>query len=923
MRAIISSIFSLFIAMGSFAQISGKITDNNNTPLVGVNIIIKGTQKGSETDFDGNFEIKNITGEQTLIISSIGYKTKEVKVIAPNNNVSINLYEGNELLQEIEVTSRNNTFSRKKTAYVAKLPLKDMENATVYSTVTNELLKSQIVTDLDQAMTNATGVYKLWEGTGRQPGNGTSFYSMRGFSVQPQLVDGIAGITFSAVEPSYIERIEVIKGPTATLYGSTETSLGGLINVVTKKPFKGEGGSISYTLGSFGLHRGSLDYNTPLGNGDDIFLRVNASYLSQDSFQDAGFKKTFFIAPSLTFKVNERFNISTAFEFSKTKQTNPSMLFLRSGTKLLNSNVKEMGVDPKKSFTSNDIYLTNPVYNARVIGDYKISDSWTSKTIFSGIYGETEGDYQYQFDGGIGGILSLSALSKPLKNGISKTQAGLNQLIAIGANNPASAFYKKYLQAQGALGVLNKTNNSLNFMLADAGNLFNQNAFTRVYDRRDMNATRFNLQQNFIGDFKIGDVRNRMVVGLDYLNKNQVNRNKFMHSNILNLSKIPELLGGLNALGLNKQANIIAGTFGQFPYFDAFLSPKGKILPSSFTPNAKYSVTKESLDKVFDGQTVAPIKTKSQVLSAYVSDVIDLTSNLTLSLGLRLDHFKQDGDTRFTSDDYTKTTISPSVGVLFQPIKDKVSVFANYQTGYKDNDPEINRAQNIVTSVFKPTKANQFEGGVKTNLLNGKLNIGASYYHITVENFTTGDPYAQIFPIKIDIAEAVSKGFELEANANPIAGLNLRASFSKNDMKYTDVSSEKAIVPGQLDANGKAIYGRKVVELLGRRPLNSGPETVYNFWADYQFQEGSFAEKFGIGIGFNGASEHLTINDGVSGTFTLPSYTIYNASLYYNADKFRVGIKANNFTDTIYYTGWSTINAQAPRSFLGTISYKF
>lgn len=917
MKTILPFIFS-FITINLFAQISGKIIDNNNEPLPAVSVLVKGTQKGAETDFDGNFTINNVSGNQTLVISSIGYKTKEVKVNTPNNNVIVILFEGTELLQEVVIRSRNNTFSRKKTAYVAKLPLKDIENATVYSTVTNELLESQIVTDLDQAMTNATGVYKLWESTGRQPGNGTSFYSMRGFSVQPRLVDGIAGITFSTVEPSYIERIEVIKGPTATLFGSTETSLGGLINVVTKKPFKGEGGEVSYTLGSFGLHRGSLDYNTPLGNGNNVFLRLNASYLTQDSFQDAGFKKTFFIAPSLTFKVNKRFNISTAFEFSKTKQTNPSMLFLRRGFPLLTSNVKEMGIDPNKSFTSNDVYLTNPIYNSRVIGDYKISDSWTSKTVFSGIYAETYGDYQYQFDGGIAGILSLSALSEPLNNGITQTQAGLNQLIAIGANNPTSPLYIQYLQAQGALDVLNNTNNSLNFMLVDASNLFNQNAFTRVYDRRDMSSTRFNLQQNFIGDFKIGDIRNKMVIGLDYLHKHQVNKNKFMHPNILNLSQISGLLGGLNALGLSDQANIIAGTFNKFPYFDAFLSPQGNVIPSSFTPNATYSVTKANLNAVFDSQTVIPVTTKSKVLSAYVSDVVDITSNFTVSFGLRLDHFMQEGDTRYTSDDYTKTTFSPSVGLLYQPIKDKISVFANYQTGYQDNNPEIDRTQDVVTSVFKPTKANQFEGGVKTNLFNGRLNIGASYYHITVENFLTGDPYAQIFPRTIDIAEVVSKGFDIEVNANPFDGLNLRASFSKNNMNYTNVKSEKAIVPNQ-----QGTFGRNVVEFSGRRPISAGPETLYNFWADYQFQEGSFAEKFGIGGGFNGASKHLTMNDAVSGTFTLPSYTLFNAGVYYNADKFRIGFKVNNLTNKTYYTGWSTINAQAPRSFLGTISYKF
>lgn len=916
MRNIITLLFVLLLINVSIAQIKGKITDNNNIPLTGVNVIIKGTQKGSETDFDGNFTIKNITGEQTLVISSIGYKTKEVKVTAPNNNVSVNLYEGNELLQEIEITSlKNNTFSRKKTAYVAKLPLKDMENANVYSTVTTELLESQIVTNLDEAMTNATGVYKLWEGTGRDPGNGTSFYSSRGFSVQPKLVDGIAGSTFSAVDPSYIERIETLKGPSATLFGSTETSLGGLINVVTKKPFKGTGGNITYTLGSFGLHRGSVDYNTPLGNGENIFFRVNTSYLTKESFQDAGFRKSFFIAPSLSFKVNNRFNVSLGMEFSKTKQTSPSMLFLKRGVPLKINNVKDLKVDPKKSFTSNDIFLENNVFNTRVIGDYKMSDQWTSQTVFSGTYAETEGDYQYQFDGGAGALASLGFINQQTTALVAQAQKAVDAL----ANNPTSP---EYIAAATQLAtykfVKSDLDKSLLPMLGEINTLLSRDAFTRVFERRNANATKFNIQQNFIGDFKIGDLRNRMVIGLDYLNKKDVNNNIVGNPNINSSPKLSELYTKLENYGFGKQATQFKNGFAGLPLFDGFFGADGSVLPTTFTPNASYNPNKASLDKAYAQLTPLNIKVSSEVLSAYISNVINIMPTLTLSLGARVDYFKQDGDLSKENDNYTKTTFSPSAGILFQPIQNELSLFANYQTGYVNNNPEITQSGQVIN--FAPSKAQQFEGGVKTNFFNGRLNLGASYYHITVNNYITSDPSVPLIGRSVDIAEAVSKGFELELNALPVKGLNVRASLSKNNMEYTKVYSKNAIVPG---TEFKPVYGRNIVEYSGRRPVSAGPEMLYNFWADYQFPEESFAKNFGIGAGLNGASEQLTKNNAVSGTFTLPSYTLFNASLYYNADKFRIGVKANNFTDKIYYTGWSTINAQAPRSFLGTISYKF
>ena len=212
MKIILINLLLIFFTLGSIAQnitVKGKVLDNSKTPLTGVSIHLKDSKKGAETDFEGNFEIRGTQKKQILVFSYIGYKTKEIIITDKTDLGNIILFEGNELLQEVVLKGRKNKFSRKATAYVSKLPLKDLENSHVYTTVTSALLESQVVTNLDEAMTNATGIYKLWEGTGRAPGNGTAFFSSRGFSVQPRMVDGVAGVTFSAIDPSYIERIEV------------------------------------------------------------------------------------------------------------------------------------------------------------------------------------------------------------------------------------------------------------------------------------------------------------------------------------------------------------------------------------------------------------------------------------------------------------------------------------------------------------------------------------------------------------------------------------------------------------------------------------------------------------------------------------------------------------------------------------------
>ncbi|GAL60980.1 TonB-dependent receptor [Algibacter lectus] len=60
-----------------------------------------------------------------------------------------------------------------------------------------------------------------------------------------------------------------------------------------------------------------------------------------------------------------------------------------------------------------------------------------------------------------------------------------------------------------------------------------------------------------------------------------------------------------------------------------------------------------------------------------------------------------------------------------------------------------------------------------------------------------------------------------------------------------------------------------------------------------------------------------------SGGFTLPAYTVFNASIYYENDIFRISVKGNNITDEEYYSGWSTLTPQQNRTFLASFDYKF
>jgi iron complex outermembrane receptor protein len=82
-----------------------------------------------------------------------------------------------------------------------------------------------------------------------------------------------------------------------------------------------------------------------------------------------------------------------------------------------------------------------------------------------------------------------------------------------------------------------------------------------------------------------------------------------------------------------------------------------------------------------------------------------------------------------------------------------------------------------------------------------------------------------------------------------------------------------------------------------------------NFWANYKISSGVL-KGLGFGVGANYASENKTLNRSNIGTFTLPSYTVFNAVISYTTNKYNLNLKFDNFTNEKYFTGWSTVTPQ-------------
>lgn len=398
---VLTKVFLVFLALflcseTAFSQsnlgtITGKVILKDGNSVQGARVKISELNKITTTDSDGKYELKNIPfGSYVVDVLMNGYDSSPLPVLIDQNTTFVNLdFElsyTSQKLEEVIVSSGGNRFARKESEEVSKMNLRNMENPQVYTIVSKELMKEQVVTDYNSAFKNVPGA-----GIAEVRNQGRTTSISRGFAT-PQLVrNGVGSFTYNTIDPANLERIEVIKGPSATLFGSTISSFGGLFNRVTKKPFDFFKGEVAYSTGDWDLNRFTADINTPINAEKTALFRINTALHSERSFQDAGFNKSFFIAPSFSYQVNERLSLLIDAEFSASKGTSPTRLTPYSGKDATAKSITDLGIPYKLSFANNTVNYTGQQYNIFAQLKYKISDAWTSQTIVSRTKSSSEG----------------------------------------------------------------------------------------------------------------------------------------------------------------------------------------------------------------------------------------------------------------------------------------------------------------------------------------------------------------------------------------------------------------------------------------------------------------------------------------------------------------------------------------------------
>ena len=233
-----------FIFAGTTGKISGKVVDENNQPLIGCNIIVKGTSLGAATNFNGEYFILNIPpGKYDLTASMIGYGTVTV--------------EGT--LVMVDLTAKTNFFLKPETiegdviTVTAEKPTVRLDQTSMSAVVSSEDIENLPVTDVGD-------VIELQAGIVRDPNGG--FHVRGGRSSEVSFwVDGVAttdsydGSSGLEIENAGIQEVQVISGTFNAEYGQ---AMSGIVNVVTKDGGLNYQGNLDFFSGGYHTNHSNL-----------------------------------------------------------------------------------------------------------------------------------------------------------------------------------------------------------------------------------------------------------------------------------------------------------------------------------------------------------------------------------------------------------------------------------------------------------------------------------------------------------------------------------------------------------------------------------------------------------------------------------------------------------------------------------------
>ena len=351
-----------------------------------------------------------------------------------------------------------------------------------------------------------------------------------------------------------------------------------------------------------------------------------------------------------------------------------------------------------------------------------------------------------------------------------------------------------------------------------------------------------------------------------------------------------DVLGKFNTGSISHQL-LVGFDINRFFTDFAYLTPSINNLPDLDILNPNYNIPRPEFDSLdFAGTT------KTQSYGVYLQNQIAFSDNLKLLLGGRYDWLSNENEP--IGSDKTEQNdgaFSPRIGLVYQPSK-TVSLYASYSRSFSQST-----GFNPDGRAFEPSRGTQYEVGVKTDFLDGKLSTTLAAYQLTKTNVLTPDPDPQraVQGFSVQTGEQQSRGIELDIAGEILPGLKVIGSYTYTDAKVTEDN----------------------VTLVGNR-LNGVPENQVSLWTTYEIQEGDL-KGFGGGLGLFYVGER---QGNLANEFTLRDYLRTDAALYYKRNGFKAAINVRNLFDTDYVDlSYDTVTLQRanPFTITGSISWEF
>jgi iron complex outermembrane recepter protein len=379
-----------------------------------------------------------------------------------------------------------------------------------------------------------------------------------------------------------------------------------------------------------------------------------------------------------------------------------------------------------------------------------------------------------------------------------------------------------------------------------------------VFPTKNSLSERFYNTVNLTGKFDTWGVNHTLLMGGDYMNYNN------------------------NGEGFNRE----------FTSIDIF-NPVETAPPGEFIPNY-----------VYDNHT--------DWWGLYLQDQIQLPYHLELMAGLRYDNVVSKDNTIDTKTE-SADKVTPRVGLTWRPIKE-LSIFGNYL----ENFGAQNFGNNRSGGTLPPVSAQQWEFGVKTELMGGRLTGSVTYYDLTKQNTAIPDPSDPTGLSSLAIGEVNNSGVELDISGEILPGWNLIGSYS---YIASEITKDTAL---EFDDDGNVIgsNGGNTGNRLANVPRHGG-----NLWTTYEFLEGDLKGlKFGAGM--QARSQRQGDNEG---SFQVPGYVTMNMlaayQLHIGKTKVTTQLNIDNLLDNYFFgsAGFNNlrVNIGAPRTFMGTIKIEF